>query len=825
MTTTIQESESRVSDRYQALFRVSENLIGSRDPKDLLTVLALELREVIEFDFLSLSIYDEEQHQISLRVFDESGTPVTPPKLPPEQTVTWWVYREQKTLVIPSLQQEMRFPVAIQMLGNLGIRSLCVLPLTTAHRRLGGLAVGSRHSDAYSNEEVGFLRLVANQVALALEAAFSHEELHRSEAYLAEGQRLSQVGNWAWNLATGEIFGSKEFYRIIGFDPGRTKPTQDMFLPLVHPEDRPRVEQQVKEMVAAKADRELGFRILLPDGNVKYIHEVCHAVLNPAGELVEFIGSFMDVTRRKEGEQALLRAQTEVETKNQRLKLLLDITNQVVSNLDLRDLLQAVSASVRQVMDCDGVGIMLPEANDQQLRLHALDFPECQHCGKGEHVVPIANSPEGTAFRTVQPVVMNSADGDRAEQGEGLTGCERIESSCFIPLVSRNRSVGVLLLARLGRADFNQDDIEFLGQVAGQIAIAVENACAYHQIAELKDQLAQENLYLENEIRSAMNFEEIVGESPALLSALQQVETVAPTDSTVLIYGETGTGKELVARAIHDRSSRRSNAFVKLNCAAIPTGLLESELFGHERGAFTGAIAQRIGRFELAHRGTIFMDEIGEIPLELQPKLLRVLQEREFERLGNARTLRTDARLIAATNRDLAAMVDEHKFRADLFYRLNVFPVRVPPLRERPEDVPVLVRHFAQQFSRRMNRRIDTIPSETLQALARYHWPGNVRELQNIIERAVILSGGPVLRVPLSELKQQVANGHVDATKPDSLEEAEKRHILSVLEDVNWVVGGPSGAATRLGLKRSTLQFRMRKLGLFRPGSPPVASS
>jgi formate hydrogenlyase transcriptional activator len=296
---------------------------------------------------------------------------------------------------------------------------------------------------------------------------------------------------------------------------------------------------------------------------------------------------------------------------------------------------------------------------------------------------------------------------------------------------------------------------------------------------------------------------------------LQQVETVAPTESTVLIYGETGTGKELIARAIHDRSSRRQNAFVKLNCAAIPTGLLESELFGHEKGAFTGAVNQRIGRFELANHGSVFLDEIGEIPLELQPKLLRVLQEREFERLGSSRTLRTDARLIAATNRDLSAMVREQKFRADLFYRLNVFPVEVPPLRERPEDIPLLVRHFVEQFSRRMNKTVDTIPSETMSAMVRYHWPGNIRELQNLIERAVILSQGPVLKVPVAELK---ADPTLAATRQiETLEDGERRHILAALNATNWVVGGPKGAASLLDLKRSTLQARMEKLGIRRP--------
>jgi formate hydrogenlyase transcriptional activator len=420
---------------------------------------------------------------------------------------------------------------------------------------------------------------------------------------------------------------------------------------------------------------------------------------------------------------------------------------------------------------------------------------------------------------------------DAPPLAEGLT------AACVLPLVSRGRVHGVLLLGRRDESAFSHDDVKLLMQVASQVAIAVENALAYKKIAELKEKLTQEKLYLEDEIRTELNFEEIVGKSAVLRRVLKQVATVAPTDSTVLIYGETGTGKELIARAIHNLSSRVSNSFVKLNCAAIPTGLLESELFGHERGAFTGAITQRIGRFELANRGTVFLDEIGEIPLELQPKLLRVLQEREFERLGSSRTLTTDARLIAATNRDLDAMVEEQKFRSDLFYRLNVFPVRVPSLRERPEDIPLLVRHFAEQCARRMNKKIETISTETLKQMRQYHWPGNIRELQNVIERAVILSAGPILNVPISEFQSRPAPAAIDGNRnadrrPEPparkdirnvLEETERKHILSVLSQTNWVVSGPNGAAERLGMKRSTLQLRIRKLGISRENSQPVS--
>jgi formate hydrogenlyase transcriptional activator len=467
-------------------------------------------------------------------------------------------------------------------------------------------------------------------------------------------------------------------------------------------------------------------------------------------------------------------------------------------------------------MQCDSVGVALPDPESGELQLYVMDYPG------HEAMVESGSLSETTehVFRTGE--AMNLAKEQVA--ADPRLAALGLNSLCSLPLLSRGRVLGVLGVGSSREGAFPEDDVSFLGQVANQIAIAVENASAYGEISQLKDRLAQENVYLESEIRNELLFEDIVGKSQALQHVLKEVETVAPADSTVLIYGETGTGKELIARAVHNLSPRKSNAFVKLNCAAIPTGLLESELFGHEKGAFTGAIIQRVGRFELAHRGTIFLDEIGEIPLELQPKLLRVLQEREFERLGSARTLKTDARLIAATNRDLEAMVEEQKFRTDLYYRLNVFPIRVPPLRERKEDIPLLVRHFVQEFSRRNNRVINTIPSETMQALVRYHWPGNIRELQNVIERAVIISKGTMLNVPLAGLQADaVPKASHAATKPapadhkglqDILDETERTEIMRALEASNGIIGGASGAAARLGIKRSTLQLRMQRLGI-----------
>ena len=388
---------------------------------------------------------------------------------------------------------------------------------------------------------------------------------------------------------------------------------------------------------------------------------------------------------------------------------------------------------------------------------------------------------------------------------------EGLRSLCCVPLIAHGNALGTLNLGSRQDIFFTDGDLQFFAQAADQVAIALENALSYQRIEELNERLAEEKVYLEDEIRTDNRFEEIVGQSRVLRAVLKQVETVAPTDSTVLIYGETGTGKELLARAIHDLSSRRQGTFVKLNCAAIPTGLLESEMFGHEKGAFTGAIAQRIGRFELAHRGTMFLDEVGEIPLELQTKLLRVLQEREFERLGSSRTIRTDARLVAATNRDLAALVEERQFRADLYYRLNVFPITVPPLRDRRDDIPLLVRYFVQQNARRMNKRITNIPADAMQALTRYHWPGNIRELQNFIERAVILSPGPALQAPVRELKR-LRKGPLPSAV--TLADAESEAIVRALREAGGRVGGPQGAAARLGMKRTTLQAKMRKLGI-----------
>jgi formate hydrogenlyase transcriptional activator len=491
------------------------------------------------------------------------------------------------------------------------------------------------------------------------------------------------------------------------------------------------------------------------------------------------------------------------------LKLVLDLNNQVVSNLEFHDLLRSASASVRKVMHCDAAAIMLPDQDNSQLRVHALDYPENRGVFSEGALIPIDGTLPGESFKSGKPVVVDHPPEVPPEMYSKAKS-EGLNSFCHVPLITRNRLLGVLAVARREENAFDSDEVAFFTQIANQIAIGVENALAYTEIADLKDRLAQEKLYLEEEIRGEMDFEGIVGQSSALRHVLGLVETVAPSDSTVLLLGETGTGKELIARAIHDRSRRKDRTFVKLNCAAIPTGLLESELFGHERGAFTGAISQKTGRLELADQGSLFLDEVGDIPLDIQPKLLRALQEREFERLGSTRTKKVDVRLVAATNRDLEKMIEDREFRSDLYYRLNVFPIRIPPLRERPDDIPLLVRYFTQKYGRRMEKQIETIPAAAMKKLTAWHWPGNIRELENFIERSVILTHGAALQVPLSELG---GNGKTVSVL-DGRRADERSHILRILKDTNGRIAGPKGAAERMGIKRTTLISRMKKFGI-----------
>jgi formate hydrogenlyase transcriptional activator len=564
--------------------------------------------------------------------------------------------------------------------------------------------------------------------------------------------------------------------------------------------------------------------LLTSEGKVVGTFAILYREVRSPGDtdlhLIESAGHIAGIAIERHINEAKLRLERD------RLRLVLEITNSISSRLDLRRLVEVLSTSLLRVTRCDFCALLLPDADSGELRTVILYNPEARGSLCDGTIMPIHGSICGKAFRTGKTqhfdhVAELQYDPESFGNSTGRDSYQRVMaeglvSGCDLPLIGRNGVVGVLTALKRSERAFEPEEVVFLEQIARQVAVAVENALEYEKAIKDRDRETRQRLYLEEEIRA--EFSDIVGESPALKTALDLVSVVAPTDSSVLILGETGTGKELIARAIHCLSGRRERAFVKLNCAAIPLGLLESELFGHEKGAFTGAIAQKTGRFELAHKGTLFLDEVGDIPLELQAKLLRVLQEQEFERLGSNRTHKVDVRVIAATHRDLVAMVKQTTFREDLYYRLKVFPINVPPLRQRTEDIAKLVLHFTALYARRMNKRIEEIPTETIDALVRYRWPGNVRELQNFIERAVILSPHTVLRAPVSELEPSSSpKGSNISMSMSGLEEVERDHILRALEASNWIVGGRNGAAARLGMQRTTLVYRMRKLRLRRP--------
>lgn len=529
--------------------------------------------------------------------------------------------------------------------------------------------------------------------------------------------------------------------------------------------------------------------------------------------------------------------QKQLARERDRLQVLLAINNLLVSTRDVTALFKGIVSSLKPVIQHDYTSLALVDQAGGLLKIHALDLPVPTPQSKNEFTIAFEGSPAGQAISQGQVLIARGSEINRFHpEVVRFFREQEVQVICCVPLTTHSRTFGTINFASRNPEAFSTPDVELLQQVSSQVAIALENALAFKEIDALKDRLAVEKLYLEEEIRTELSFDEIIGESPALRHTLAQVELAAPAGTTVLILGETGTGKEIIARAIHNLSPRRERTFVKVNCASIPAGLLESELFGHERGAFTGAVTQKLGRFEFADRGTLFLDEVGDLPLELQPKLLRVLQEQEFEHLGGNRTIRVDVRVVAATNIDLGQLVAEKKFRSDLYYRLNVFPIHVPPLRQRPEDVPLLVRYFVQKFSRRQNKTVEYVPAPVMDALVNYPWPGNVRELENLIERAVLLSPGKELRVPVAELREVSTAAVFAATPidlaqplapsfsplapsglPSTLDDAQRQHILQVLRQTQWRIAGPRGAAAILGIKRTTLQARMRKLGIKRP--------
>jgi formate hydrogenlyase transcriptional activator len=865
MSSTVQRAaEKALTERYEALLRVSQNLISIRSSEELFRLLARELRAVVNFYVMGVGIYDEKAHEVRLTSYGESGDPLQVPKLAPEETFTWWVYQHQQPLIIPSLDAEIRFRAVVEMLKNRGVRSACALPLTTVHRRLGALAVGSIEADAHSSEEVSFLSLVANQVALAVDSALNFDaSQHAKEALgvaMSERTRLSAVraeigmalarqdtlrgmlhtcaeamvrhldAAFAriWTLNSDgqelELQASAGMYTRLDGRYSRI-PFGQFKIGLIAQERKAYLTNEVQDDSRiddkdwARNEKMIsfaGYPLVIEDRIVGVMGMfskklLTESTLNTLSFLADGIAQGIG---RKHAED--------------RLQLLLDVTNQVVSNLQLHDLLRAISASIRRVMHCDLVSVCFPDSEFNRLQTFVLDFPESKGLIREEYFTPVEGSLSGLVFRSGKPWMGNASDilelglKDEAAIPEGL------KTGCILPLARRNRILGVLCLGRREENAFSQADLGFLSQVASQISIAVENASAYSEIKRargelekaleenqrLKDRLQDENLVLREQIDEALMFEEIVGASPALRAVLSRVSKVAPTDSTVLLTGETGTGKELIARAIHKRSQRFSRAFVSVNCAAIPSSLIASELFGHEKGAFTGATQRRLGRFELAEEGTLFLDEVGELPAETQITLLRVLQEHEFERVGGNQPIRANVRLIAATNRDLEAAIAAGTFRSDLFYRLNVFPIEIPPLRERQEDIPLLVEYFIAHFARKAGKSFRGINKKTLDLLLSYPWPGNIRELQNVVERSVIVCETENFSVDESWLSRQPLSTEPKGTLKLShtLAAREKETIEAALRESRGQVSGPSGAAAKLGIHRSTLESKITSL-------------
>jgi formate hydrogenlyase transcriptional activator len=594
-----------------------------------------------------------------------------------------------------------------------------------------------------------------------------------------------------WNPGAERIKGYKAD-EVVGLHYARFFTQEDV--------EQGRPAELLRQAIARNRVEEEGWRVR-KDGSRFWANVVITAIHDSTGAVTGFAKVTRDVTEQKQAQESVIA----------------ELSSLLLVNVDIRKLLEAFTASIRQMVPHDAATLALYEEPTGKLRVQFLAAGDAD-ANPGEVLLDPDASPAGQAYRTRRPVILNKIDRwpFAPESVQHLTSMG-MQSGVWVPLVHRERTLGTLAVASRLENAFSQHDAEMLTQVAGQVAMAVNNAMAFKQIAELRDRLTQEKQYLEEEINFEHRFEDIVGESTGLRSVLREIATVAPTDATVLIQGETGTGKELLARAIHRLSPRSERTFIKLNCAAIPAGLLESELFGHEKGAFTGAIARKIGRVELAHEGTLFLDEVGELPLDLQPKLLRALQEREIERLGGTRSIPINVRLIAATNRDLGKMVAEKQFRSDLFYRLKVFPVFAPPLRDRTADIPILVRHFVSRHARRMGKTIETIPPEAMDALMAWKWPGNIRELENFLERAVILTRGTVLHAPLAELEslQDEEEDEAASTNP-TLQAAERETILRALREAKGMIGGAGGAAERLGLKRTTLNSKMKKLGIER---------
>ena len=878
-----QRQVTQERDRSRLLLEVNNAVVSHLNLTDLLKSLTASLREIMPHDSAFINLLEPDGAQMRQQALDlgtfenvvfKEGLLIPLEGTPEEQAIV-----TRRRVLMKSVADLEKFPSPwVRYAIERGVKSGCMLPLIAHGRVLGALGVVSLREAAFTEDDARLLEQSSSQIAIAVENALNFEKARQAEHEVRQERDRSRLLLEVNNAVVSDLDLSK-LLKSISASLRQVIPHDAAFLTLcdstgahlrvqaldVHiPREGPftagvvlssddvpegeaiRLRRPVIIAHPAELSRFSDFAVRqaveigvksgcavpliahgIPLGSLSVVSFQEAAFTEDDAKLLEQCASQIAIAVENAlNFEKAREAEREVRQERDRSQLLLEINNALVSHLDLRELVKTISSSLQHVLQHDFVGLAIYDAESGKMFSRAADS-ELEPMLEGIYYEP-EGTVSGVTFKTGQPFYLPRPDTERFFSPVAQRFFERgLKTLYAVPVTVHGRMLGVLSVASSREDALTQDDRELFQEISKQVAIAAANALAVRDLEALKNKLAQEKLYLEDEIRSEFNFEEIIGQSPALRQVLRLVETVAASDSTVLLLGETGTGKELIARAVHDHSHRKSRTFVKLNCAAIPTGLLESELFGHEKGAFTGAIAQKIGRLELADQGTLFLDEVGDIPVEIQPKLLRALQEREFERLGSTHTKKVNVRLVAATNRDLEKMIAAREFRSDLYYRLNVFPIRIPPLRERQEDIPLLVRYFAEKFARRMQKPIESIPAGTMAQLRAWPWPGNVRELENLIERSVILTTGGALQVPLSEMKQATNTALPLASSTPStistLEATDREHIIKVLRDTRGVLAGPNGAASRLGLKRTTLQYKMKKLGITRdhwwPGS------
>jgi formate hydrogenlyase transcriptional activator len=860
------------AERYQTLLEINNAIISHLTPGPLFHAVAQALRRVLPIGRSAIFLHDPEKDVLRLFML-ESSLPSqyfhVGLEMPPGDSHVGWVFQHQKPLLRRDLERERQYSLEDRALAD-GVRSYVIVPLIARTKTVGTLAVASTTPNQYDETDAAFLQEAANQVALAVENMHAYKSLEHEVGLRRQAEEMlrsimegtaavtgadffpSLVRHLAAALRVrfafvtesvdgantrvrslafwkGERFGDSFEYEVAGTPCHQVLEGKVAF----YPRDVQRLFPRDRDLVELGAESYLGIPIFGATGQVIGHLAILHD--KPMEQDDRGVAILRIFAARAGAELERLRASDEVQRLNLEQEVLLGINRAIGRHLDRDQLFGALSACLRTVVPTEFFGIELPIEGDK-LQGHLL---ATQYTDTGaERTQPTVLPAAGTACNWVMQnrELLITASRDESRQRFPVTfdvmAGRGMESLCALPLVSGNRCRGALFFMAAAKSAYQDLDRGFLEQVASAVAVALDDCLAHEEVRQLRDRLAVENIYLQEEIRKEHDFVEMVGSSPALLMLLRKVEQAAPTDTTVLISGETGTGKELIARAIHSRSARKDRPLVKVDCSAISAGLVESELFGHVKGAFTGAIERRTGRFEVADGGTIFLDEVGELPPETQAKLLRVLQEQQFEPVGSNRTVRVDVRVIAATNRDLEEAVRAGRFRSDLFFRLNVFPLQVPPLRDRRSDIRPLVMFFLSRFAKRFGKGVDAVSRETMDRLVNYAWPGNVRELQNIIERAVILSQGPVLELGQDLLPAPAAT--IAATegvtisgetlgpavpKPSglpTLEEIERNHILAALQETGGIIEGSKGAAKILNLHPNTLRSRMEKLGIKR---------